>query len=213
MNFYFKDELIHLLPEKAAYLPLHRVLLIADVHLGKASHFRKEGIIIPVPPISGDLSSIKKMIQRLNPKTIIFMGDLFHSKLNSEWIALIEFLAAHPEIRFILTKGNHDILPPNVMKHAPIEVVEEFQLGKHLLCTHQPLEDHSQGMLNIAGHVHPGFLIKTKGRQSYCLPCFYQLQKQLILPAFGQLTGLHLIKKIPGARVFPVLPTEVIEWN
>jgi DNA ligase-associated metallophosphoesterase len=212
MNFYFKEELIHLLPEKAAYLPLHRVLLIADVHLGKATHFRKEGIIIPVPAVSGDLSSIKKMIQRLNPIMIIFMGDLFHSKLNSEWISLREFLVAHPEIRFILTRGNHDIIPPNVMEHAPIEVVQEFQLGQHLLCTHEPLEDHPEEMLNIAGHIHPGILIKTKSRQTFRLPCFYHLQKQLILPAFGKLTGLHLVKKKPGARVFPVLPTEVIEW-
>ncbi len=212
MDFYYKEERIHLLPEKAAYLPQYGMLLIADVHLGKASHFRKEGIIIPVPEISPDLCSIKRMIQNLNPTTIVFMGDLFHSKLNSEWLVLKEFLAEHNDKHFILTKGNHDILPSNIWKETTIEVVDELRVGNHLLCTHEPITENPKDVLNIAGHIHPGFLIKTRGKQSYRLPCFYHNRNLLILPAFGQLTGLQIMKKDPRARVFPVLPTEVIEW-
>ena len=36
-----------LLPEKALYKEDERLLIIADVHLGKASHFRKEGVYMP----------------------------------------------------------------------------------------------------------------------------------------------------------------------
>ncbi|MEX2593812.1 MAG: ligase-associated DNA damage response endonuclease PdeM [Anditalea sp.] len=212
MDFYYKEERIQLLPEKAAYLPQQRILLIADIHLGKASHFRKEGIIIPAPEVSPDLGCINELIHTLTPQTIVFLGDLFHSKFNSEWIGLKKFLAAHPDIRFYLTKGNHDILPASIMEDAPIEVVKEFAVGQHILCTHEPLKDIPEGILNIAGHVHPGILVKSKSRQHYRLPCFYHHRQLLLVPAFGHLTGLHLLEKEPGARIFPVLPTEVIEW-
>lgn len=213
MDFYYKGECIRLLPDKAAHLPQYRVLLIADIHLGKASHFRKEGIIIPVPNFSHDLHCIEGLIRVLEPTTIVFLGDLFHSQLNDEWFALKEFLVMHKHIHFVLTKGNHDILPDNIMGETAIEVVESLQLGKYLLCTHEPLKNIPEGKLNIAGHVHPGIRLKTQGRQSYRLPCFYQKDNSMLLPAFGHLTGLHLLKKESGARVFPVFPTEVIEWT
>ena len=36
-----------ILPEKAVWIDSMAVLLIADFHFGKASHFRKSGIPIP----------------------------------------------------------------------------------------------------------------------------------------------------------------------
>jgi metallophosphoesterase superfamily enzyme len=69
------------------------------------------------------------------------------------------------------------------------------------------------GKLNIAGHVHPGYLVKTKSRQHYRLPCFYHHRQLLLIPAFGHLTGLHLLEKKSGSRIFPVLPEQVIEWH
>lgn len=213
MNIYFKEERIQLLPEKAAYLPQHRLLIIADLHLGKAAHFRKAGIIIPSPKVPQELLSLSALIKTFNPKTIVFLGDLFHSKLNKEWAKLEDLLEEYGDIRFFLTKGNHDILPTDIIEKTAIKMVDELAVGPHILCSHEPLEAPPTGKLNIAGHIHPGISVKTKSRQHYRLPCFYHFQHLLILPAFGKLTGLHLLKKRPGARVFPVLPTEVIEWT
>ena len=62
------------------------------------------------------------------------------------------------------------------MKHAPIEVVEEFQLGQHLLCTHQPLEDHPEEMsmprrsrICIAGY--PLHVMQRGANRADCFTC------------------------------------------
>jgi DNA ligase-associated metallophosphoesterase len=210
MDFYYKEELIQLLPEKVAFLPAHQVLIIADLHLGKASHFQKAGIMIPVPSASPDLLALAKLIEVLTPKTVVFLGDLFHSSLNKEWEELRLFLELYPAIHFILTKGNHDILSPEVMKNTSIKLVGEYQVGEHLLLTHEPLTEIQDERLNIAGHIHPGVVIKSQGRQSFRLPCFYFEAQCLILPAFGKLTGLHILKKTASAKAFAVFQDEVV---
>ncbi|WP_339704209.1 ligase-associated DNA damage response endonuclease PdeM [Algoriphagus aquimarinus] len=211
MDFYYKEELIQLLPEKVAFLPEHQMLVVADLHLGKASHFRKEGIMIPLPQMSPDLQRMDELMNSLKPTTVVFLGDLFHSTLNNEWEGLKEFLLRYPAIRFVLTKGNHDILSSSVMDDTSIEVVDEFEVGKHLLFTHEPEAVVEEDKLNIVGHIHPGVQIKSKGRQSFRLPCFHYHRQCLILPAFGQLTGLHILKKAIGAKIYPVFSDEVIE--
>ncbi len=146
------------------------MLVIADLHLGKAAHFRKAGIMIPLPSSSPDLNSLAKLIDKLDPRTIVFLGDLFHSSLNKEWEELKGFLLLYPIIHFVLTKGNHDILPQAVMEETSIEVVDEFEVGEKLLFTHEPLKEDREHKLTISGHIHPGVLIKSKGRQSFRLP-------------------------------------------
>ncbi|WP_339865417.1 ligase-associated DNA damage response endonuclease PdeM [uncultured Algoriphagus sp.] len=210
MDFYYKEELIQFLPEKVAFLPKHRMLVIADVHLGKASHFRKEGIMIPLPEISPDFLRLHALITSLEPSKVVFLGDLFHSSLNKEWEDLKNFIQLFPSIHFVLTKGNHDILAPEIMQETSIEVVAELGVGEHLLLTHEPTNEAREEKLTISGHIHPGVLIKSKGRQSFRLPCFYHHKQTLILPAFGQLTGLHLLKKASRAKIYAVFPEEVI---
>tara|TARA_R110002020_G_scaffold398854_1_gene608763 strand:+ start:15 stop:656 length:642 start_codon:yes stop_codon:yes gene_type:complete len=210
MDFYYKEELIHLLPQKAAYLPKYQLLIVADLHLGKASHFRKAGIMIPSPKISVDLERMNELIADYNPAKVVFLGDLFHSSFNNEWEEFRGFLQQYPDIQFILTKGNHDILPLSVVQDTSLTLVDEYEVGEKLLLTHDLKEPAEDGRLIISGHIHPGVLIKSKGRQSYRLPCFYYQNGNLILPAFGQLTGLHLLKKKAGAKVFPVFGDEVI---
>ena len=210
MDFYYKEELIQFLPEKVAFLPQHQTLVVADIHLGKASHFRKEGIMIPLPPSCPDLRCLGELFDTLRPTTVVFLGDLFHSSLNREWENLKELLGRHAAIRFVLTKGNHDILPSCIIADTSIEVVDELKVGEHLVFTHAPLTAVQEEKLNVVGHIHPGVLIKTKGRQSFRLPCFYHQGQCLILPAFGQLTGLQILKKADGAKIYPVFTDEVI---
>lgn len=210
MDFFYKEELIQLLPEKVAFLPQHQTLIVADIHLGKAAHFRKEGIMIPLPAACPDLKCLGELFDSLKPTTVVFLGDLFHSSLNKQWEDLKDFLCRYPDIRFVLTKGNHDILPSSIMEETCIEVVHKWKVGEHLIFTHEPLTEVQEERLNIVGHIHPGILVKTKGRQSYRLPCFYHQGQCLILPAFGQLTGLHILKKAADTRIYPVLLDEVI---
>ena len=62
----------------------------------------------------------------------------------------------------------------------------------------------------ICGHIHPGVKLKGVGLQQMKVPCFYQSHKQLILPAFGAFTGIHVLTPKEGDRVFVCTKKEVV---
>jgi len=201
---------LHLLPEKAVFLPHNETLVIADLHLGKASHFRKAGIIIP--PEAGlkkDYSRLQRLMQSYNPKRLLFLGDLFHSEENTSWLHFLPFIQQYPQTAFSLIKGNHDILPSSLYAKAGLRVYETDLQEDPIIYSHAPLSDLQGCSLNIAGHIHPGVLLNGLGRQSLRLPCFHYTAQRLILPAFGSLTGLQLLSK-RNARQFVI--TDKTVW-
>ncbi len=206
----FRDERIELLPERAVYLSAYRILVIADLHLGKSTHFRKEGIMMPAINGNSDINLIEQLCHQHDVAEVLFLGDLFHSGFNSEWFLLEEMLHRNKHLRFILTKGNHDILPEYIFNDAQILLAESFVAGD-LLFTHHPLKSVAEGTLNIAGHIHPGCIIKAGARQRFRFPCFYYAQNVLLVPAFGNLTGLYIMEKEKNARIFPIVAGDVFE--
>jgi metallophosphoesterase superfamily enzyme len=54
----------------------------------------------------------------------------------------------------------------------------------------------------LAGHVHPVYRLRGKGRQSLRLPCFQLGSEVSLLPAFGAFTGGHEVRREPGVRLF-----------
>ena len=198
-----------LLPERALLVPDHKTLIVADWHLGKGTHFRKAGIFMPSASVDKDVLRVQSLLDRHAVHTVVFLGDLFHSDLNSEWHSFERLRAANRSTRFILTRGNHDILPDELLRKAMLEVVDRYTVAPGIYCTHQP-ESAPFGWLNIAGHVHPGYRIQLKARQSFALPCFYYCPRTLVLPAFGSFTGLHLVSKLPQNQVYGIAGDEVI---
>lgn len=203
-----KGEPFHLLPHRVMFRPLQRQLIISDIHLGKASHFRKKGIAMPDESHLRDIDRLHYLVDKYRPETVLLLGDLFHSEYNNEWLWFKSFLRTYPKVQFVLLEGNHDILPrgtyviPNLLK---IGILEE----QHVVFSHHPLT--APAKLNICGHVHPGVRITGKARQSVTLPCFAMNETHLLLPAFGDLTGLHLLDMDEESRYFLVTQDCVVE--
>jgi len=199
-----------LLHQRALFLPLESVLVIGDLHLGKAMHFRKAGLFLPPGSARKDYAVLEELLQSYKPRQVVFLGDLFHSAHNSEWNVFAGFVERYRGTAFILVRGNHDILDKSFYQHLDIRVVPETLSIGRLIFSHEPLETVPATHINISGHIHPGFSIHTRGRQSLRLPCFYYTEGLFLLPAFGQLTGLRI--QPPGnARIFAVLLSEVME--
>lgn len=211
MELNLAEEKLLLSEDKIIFWSKQQTVFIADLHLGKTTHFRKSGIAIPLAIITAEIDRIENIIQIFRPKRIFFLGDLFHSDLNHEWNIFNDFLEQHPTVEFILIKGNHDILNDKVYNLSKLEIEKEpFQLDSFIL-SHHPLkkEELKVKELNLCGHIHPGINIKGKGKSNLSLPCFYLEQNQLILPAFGKFTGLAKIKPTKGSSVFAVLNESV----
>ena len=194
--------------DRFVLLPDHKTVVISDLHLGKLTHFRKHGMALPSAPQMRDLDRLQSVFDSCLPERCIFLGDLFHSDLNSFWQEFINLLSSYPEIKFTLVKGNHDVIDEKEYTKVGIEVTEELLLND-LLFTHDKKENTEK--FNIYGHIHPGILLKGKGRQSMRMPCFYFTENEAIMPAFGTFTGLYILDKAEYHRVFIVAGKEVLE--
>lgn len=202
------NETLHLLSEKAIYLPDHDMLLVSDLHFGKIEHFRKNGIGLPISAARKDIDKLSNLIKKVNAKEVVFLGDLFHSDYNEAWPALKSMIASFTDKTFHLVLGNHDILDENL--YEGMELAFQMEIND-LLLTHEPMDVIIDGKYNLCGHIHPGVRLKGKGKQSLRIPCFYFGKHTGILPSFGTFTGTHVIKPMPEDKVFVVKDDLVIE--
>jgi len=201
-----KSQHFFLHPLKVVYWKEQQMLLVADVHLGKIAHFRKHGAAIPAHAAYQNLEELTALVDEFKPKTICFLGDLFHSNLNNEWEDFRKWVSyIQPEI--ILIEGNHDIIPPQYYHDIGVTVLEQLEIDQFLL-THHPVE--IQGFFNFAGHIHPGIEMRGIGKQMLRLPCFYKTETRMILPAFGTFTGKYILKPKPEDEVFAIVEGEII---
>ena len=203
-----EGEAFYLLPQKALYRPTRQQLILSDIHLGKAAHFRKQGIAMPVQSHLKDIDTLHFLLNTWQPLSVLILGDLFHSSYNNEWLWFKSLLMQYPHVQFILVEGNHDILKgddysiPNLSKTKMIT-------EDRFLFSHHPLDFPDR--LNICGHIHPGIQIYGMAKQSIKLPCFYLNKTHLILPAFGNLTGLYLLEKEEQSHYYLIANNSVVK--
>ena len=197
-------------PLAGLYWQEAHTLLIADVHLGKVTHFRKNGAAVPDSAAVANLDRLIALLLSFSPERVIFLGDLFHSVHNREWEAFAGLIGRFPDIQFELIQGNHDILPREMFLQAKIHLHTHPLCAGPFIFSHEPLSDWSEGHYNLGGHIHPAARLHGPGRQYLRLPCFYFGARQGLLPAFGVFTGLGDIRAKTGDQVFVIAGEKVI---
>lgn len=202
-----RGERLQLLVERAVYWSRRRMLILSDLHLGKAAHFRSAGIAAPAGLEQRNLDRLDDLIKRTRPHEILMLGDLFHSSYNKVWEDFIAFRSNHGDVGFSLVTGNHDVLHPDLYQRAGIATIA-FRNEGPFLFTHHPTS--TTDLYGMAGHVHPAVRLSGKGRQAISLPCFWFGARGAVLPAFGGFTGTHLIRLGPGERAFAITSEQVI---
>ena len=206
MNIKIHQQHFVLHPLGAVYWPEQEMLLIADVHLGKVSHFRKFGSAIPMQVIEQNFVKLNQLLRSFDPEHVVFLGDLFHSSMNNEW-HLFSKWATSIDHQIHLVIGNHDIISPLKYEEIGVLLHSRIRLGNFLL-THHP--ETLSGYFNICGHIHPGYKMRGIGRQLLKLPCFHMKKQQLVLPAFGEFTGNYFMEPEEEDRIFAITGKKVI---
>ena len=201
------DQEFILHPTGALFWKNHSMLLISDVHLGKVTHFRKFGAAIPAHLIHENFELLDEVMTYFRPSRLCFLGDLFHSNINSEW-KFFEDWTARYSTWIWLVSGNHDIIPPLKYESLGVNIQQELVVENFLL-THQPTK--KEGLFNISGHIHPAVRLRGKGRQSMKLPCFFKSHDQLIVPAFGKFTGTHVLPVAKDDEIYACTQSEVLK--
>jgi len=205
---------LQLMPSHCIFWEEAQALILADVHFGKAGHFRRAGIPISAQVHQHDLATIGKAVEHTQAKQVIFLGDLFHSEHNAEWETLEQWLTAFPHTRFRLVEGNHDRhsrtkLPKGIEACGTSLAIPPFRF------THEPapLSEGETDLYHFCGHVHPAVSLQGKGRQRMRLPCFFFGRKTGILPAFGKFTGLYNLTPTEQDHIFVVAGSRVIAFS
>lgn len=188
LNITFGPTILTLTNQRAIFWEESNALILSDLHLGKAAHFRKHGIAIPTTISVKDLNRLSSLISHFEVDKVIIVGDLIHASNNTEVERFKHFKQQHLSVDFILIKGNHDRLSNIFLTELGIKNAYKTLLYNKILFCHHPF-DYEQEYC-ISGHIHPGVKFKMGNKQRLSLPCYAVCQQQLILPAFSEFSGL-----------------------
>lgn len=170
-------------PDGSLWWPEKAALIVADLHLEKATAMARRGALLPPFDTRETLVRLRAAIRRHDPRLVISLGDAFHDRdgpvrLVADDRAVLEELARGREWLWIAGNHERDAVPFGA-------AVDDLALGP-LRFRHAPLLDAEPG--EVAGHFHPKAAIRVHGRK-VVRPCFATDSKRLILPAFGAYTG------------------------
>ena len=205
-------EELWLLPDKAVYWVSRKMLILADLHLGKSLHFQKSGFPVSSQVSQKDFVRLSLLLDTYPAERLLVLGDLFHSRENGDWDRFGEWLHSTGLV-LELVKGNHDILPQDLYEKYGILIHQSTMTLAPFFFVHTPPEEKRipKGLYALSGHVHPAVHLSGKARQGLKLECFCFDKRQGILPAFGSFTGNEMVDKNDFEKVFVIAGTSVIE--
>ncbi|HEX8621092.1 MAG TPA: ligase-associated DNA damage response endonuclease PdeM [Allosphingosinicella sp.] len=185
VRFSFCGHDLMALPQGALYWPSRRALLVADLHLEKASWFARLGQMLPPYDSIATLADLTALAVSTGAEEIWCLGDSFHDRHGCDRLperARDLLIALTGATRWTWITGNHD---PGIADHCGGDIVEEAEVDG-LLLRHEA--DPAEPRPELSGHFHPKLRIHHRGRQ-VSRRCFVATDRKLILPAFGSLTG------------------------
>ncbi|MGP9820177.1 ligase-associated DNA damage response endonuclease PdeM [Salinarimonas sp. NSM] len=183
-----------------AWLPDHRTLLVADLHLEKGSSRARRGILLPPYDTRETLSRLAARIAAHDPARVVALGDSFHdpdgpARLDADARAALAALQAGRD--WLWLTGNHD---PALPASLGGEVADAITLDGVAL-RHEPRSERGAG-LEICGHLHPVAKVRLRGR-AVRARCFAHDDARLVMPAFGAYAGGLNVCDPAFAPLFP----------
>jgi DNA ligase-associated metallophosphoesterase len=180
--FSFANEELALVQGRALYWRRENALLVADLHLEKASFFARFGQMLPPYDSRETLERVAMALRETGARRVFTLGDNFHdadgaNRLEPHAAGMLAALTRATD--WVWITGNHD--------HGETmgTSLPELEVGG-LLLRHEAVAGETRP--ELSGHFHPKLRVSVRGR-SIVRPCAVASDRKLILPAFGALTG------------------------
>jgi DNA ligase-associated metallophosphoesterase len=183
--FSFAGETFGATPSGALFWPARDALLVADLHLEKASWFARLGQFLPPYDSHATLTALAAEVERSGASCLYCLGDSFHDAFGCDRLpadARELLTALTSRLDWIWIVGNHD---PGFADHCGGRIEDEVEIGGIIL-RHEAQRDDPRP--EISGHFHPKLRLHLKGRH-VSRRCFVKSANKIIMPAFGSLTG------------------------
>lgn len=197
------------MPQRAAYWPARRTLIVADLHLGKSQTLGVGGLPIPAGETGEQLERLGRAIDLSGAERLLVLGDLMHAPagLIPELIEQVARWRALKPIPIVVVPGNHDrrlpelaavwglVVGPARMSEGPFDFV------------HEP--EAAAGRYSLCGHIHPAVRLRRAG-DSLKLACFHFGRDVGVLPAFSRFTGGAAVRGEAGDGLFAIADGAVV---
>ncbi len=188
--FSFSNEEMRLVGGRALFWPRENALLVADLHLEKASFYARGGQMLPPYDSRETLERLALAVRETGARRVYALGDNFHddagpARLEPHAAGMLAALTR--ALEWVWITGNHDSRMGAAMGG---NLAGELAVGGITL-RHRALPGKQAA--EISGHFHPKLSVRTRGRR-IARPCAVVSaqangQHRMILPSFGALTG------------------------
>jgi DNA ligase-associated metallophosphoesterase len=182
----------------ALFWPAQEALLVADLHLEKASWFARLGQFLPPYDSHATLTELAEEIAACGASRLYCLGDSFHDRFGCDRLsspARQLLLSLTSRLNWVWIIGNHDPMMgsrrpgdgavPSFADHCGGRLADEVEAAGIVL-RHEALAADPRS--EISGHFHPKLRLQLRGR-NVSRRCFVTSPTKLILPAYGSLTG------------------------
>lgn len=181
---------------RAAVIPGHRIVAIADLHLGYAWVQRRRGALLPVGAPDDTVERLFQLQRDYLPQTLVVLGDVVHQATPIP--ALVDVLrevcnrlSSVCELVFCL--GNHDRKLGELIlrERLPATVADRWQADPWLLLhgdraePQQPLRLEPVEPTVLMGHEHPCVRLGDGVTTRVKVPAFLVADRLVVLPAFS----------------------------
>lgn len=186
VRFSFCGTELAALPSGALFWPARAALLLADLHLEKASWLAQvSGQMLPPYDSLATLGAVEAALAATGATEVWCLGDSFHdargcTRLPADAQARLRALTGGT--RWTWITGNHDA---GLADHCGGRVVGEAAVDGLVLRHEASRAEHRP---ELSGHFHPKLRLTVRGRR-VARRCFVATGTKLVLPAFGALTG------------------------
>jgi hypothetical protein len=175
---------------RALYWPRERALLVADLHLEKASFYAAHGQLLPPYDSRETLERLALAIRETGARRVFTLGDNFHDATGAERLephAAGMLAALTRATDWVWITGNHDAGAETAAGGA---LAEELVVAG-LVLRHQAMAGEARP--ELSGHYHPRLQVTVRERHIR-RPCAVVSRDgsgsgRMVLPAFGALTG------------------------
>ncbi|AKM07780.1 ligase-associated DNA damage response endonuclease PdeM [Pelagerythrobacter marensis] len=187
----FAGEEFALTRANALYWPRERALLVADLHLEKASFYARHGQMLPPYDSRETLERVALAIRETDARRVYTLGDNFHdnegsARLEDHAAGMLAALTRATD--WVWITGNHD---PAMEARSGGTIARELDIAGVVL-RHQAQAGETRP--ELSGHYHPRLQVTVRERHIR-RPCAVVAEGgegaggRMILPAFGALTG------------------------
>jgi putative SbcD/Mre11-related phosphoesterase len=207
----------------AAWLPEHRTVVVADVHVGYELAAQRRGGYLPPIARGAEIGvRLVSLAAALGASRLVVAGDLRHSTRDvddlerGELIAFAAAVRAHLSLDVVL--GNHDrggALIDSPASSTSVTPVTSLRIGDVDVVHHPPRVTPARW--TICGHLHPRITLHDETGASARYPCALVGEHTVVVPAWSEWAGgtdaRRLLSQLaPGSwRALPVANGEVAD--